>query len=171
MLALRAKIFRAAGLRWAWRDAVTVVAMDGFTIFEAPSLAFARPVSATHLAGHARASRHIRGPLLSCPSHQVPGACLLTKKQQAWLDILFTVEEHEVEASWGIYQRVIAAYREPDKTKSKQMMQAGARLRRNRRPHRPHRRSDASAKSSISVLRTCPGSSTTRHQQPPDQGY
>ena len=30
----------------------------------------------------------------------------------------------EVEAAWGIYQRMIAAYREPDKTKGKQMMQA-----------------------------------------------
>ncbi len=38
---------------------------------------------------------------------------------------MFAVEEHvEVEATWGIYQRIVAAYREPDKNKGKQMMQA-----------------------------------------------
>ena len=36
-----------------------------------------------------------------------------------------TKTEHvEVEATWGIYQRMIAAYREPDKKLGKQMMQA-----------------------------------------------
>ena len=30
----------------------------------------------------------------------------------------------QVEATWGIYQRVVAAYREPDKTKDKTKMQA-----------------------------------------------
>ena len=34
-------------------------------------------------------------------------------------------EEHvEVEATWGIYQRIVAAYREPDKNKAKEMMRA-----------------------------------------------
>ena len=41
------------------------------------------------------------------------------------LEALFAAEEHvEVEATWGIYQRMIAAYREPDKKLGKQMMQA-----------------------------------------------
>jgi transposase len=36
---------------------------------------------------------------------------------------LFTVYEHvEVEATWAIYQRMIAAYREPDRTKGRQLM-------------------------------------------------
>jgi hypothetical protein len=40
-------------------------------------------------------------------------------------DWVFAVEEHvEVEATWGIYQRTVAAYREPDKAKGKQLMQA-----------------------------------------------
>ena len=49
------------------------------------------------------------------------GHSLLTDKQRDRLDALFAAEEHvEVEATWGIYQRVVAAYRDPDKT----MMQA-----------------------------------------------
>ena len=39
--------------------------------------------------------------------------------------MLFADEQHvEVEATWGIYQRMIAAYREPDKKLGKQAMQA-----------------------------------------------
>jgi transposase len=34
------------------------------------------------------------------------------------------MEHVEVEATCGIYQRIVAAYREPDKTKGKTMMQA-----------------------------------------------
>ncbi len=36
---------------------------------------------------------------------------------------MFAVEDHvEVEATWGIYQRIVAAYREPNKQKGKDMM-------------------------------------------------
>ncbi len=53
------------------------------------------------------------------------GADLLTEKQQARLTTVFAVEEHvEVEATWGIYQRIVAAYREPNKARGKKMMQA-----------------------------------------------
>ncbi|MEO8907357.1 MAG: hypothetical protein ABI310_04695, partial [Microbacteriaceae bacterium] len=53
------------------------------------------------------------------------GENLLTDKQRARLDSVFAIEEHvEVEATWRIYQRMIAAYREVDKAKGKQMMQA-----------------------------------------------
>ena len=42
------------------------------------------------------------------------GADLLTDKQAARLTALFAIDEHvEVEATWGIYQRIIAAYRHP----------------------------------------------------------
>ena len=43
-----------------------------------------------------------------------------------WLSgAVFGSEEHvEVEATWGIYQRIVAAYREPDKKKAKEMMHA-----------------------------------------------
>ncbi|WP_344672594.1 transposase, partial [Pseudoclavibacter caeni] len=53
------------------------------------------------------------------------GASFLTEKQTARLDAVFAVEEHvEVETTWGIYQRIVAAYREPDKNKAKEMMRA-----------------------------------------------
>ena len=53
------------------------------------------------------------------------GAAFLTEKQKARLEAVFAVDEHvEVEATWGIYQRIVAAYREPDKTRGKLMMQA-----------------------------------------------
>lgn len=53
------------------------------------------------------------------------GHDLLTDKQKNRLEALFVADDHaEVEATWGIYQRVIAAYREPDGTRGKQLMQA-----------------------------------------------
>jgi transposase len=51
------------------------------------------------------------------------GADLLTDTQTDRLHALFAVEEHvEVEATWGVYQRMIAAYREPDRAKCRQLM-------------------------------------------------
>ena len=45
--------------------------------------------------------------------------------QEHRLAALFATEGHvEVEATWGIYQRMIAAYREPDRKKGRQLMQA-----------------------------------------------
>lgn len=53
------------------------------------------------------------------------GADLLTDRQHQRLTVLFGMEEHvEVEATWGIYQRMIAAYREPDRTRGRQLMTA-----------------------------------------------
>ena len=38
---------------------------------------------------------------------------------------MFAVDEHvEVEATWGIYQRMVGAYRHPDKTRGSQLMSA-----------------------------------------------
>jgi hypothetical protein len=40
---------------------------------------------------------------------------LLIDNQQQRLEALFALEQHvEVEATWGIYEQMIAAYREPD---------------------------------------------------------
>src|SRR5215211_1534605 len=51
------------------------------------------------------------------------GADLLTDKQQQRLADLFASDEHvQVEATWGIYQRMIAAYREPDRTRGRKLM-------------------------------------------------
>ncbi len=38
---------------------------------------------------------------------------------------MFDVDEHvQVEATWGIYQRMIGAYREPHRAKGRQLMTA-----------------------------------------------
>ncbi len=52
------------------------------------------------------------------------GAALLTDKQRQRLTALFTDDEHAgVEATWGIYQHMIAAYREPDRKRGRELMQ------------------------------------------------
>ena len=52
------------------------------------------------------------------------GAGLLTDKQCQRLAALFAVDEHvEVEATWGIHQRMIAAYRESDRPRGRPMME------------------------------------------------
>ena len=51
------------------------------------------------------------------------GAGLLTDKQEDRLLALFAADEHvQVEATWTIYQQMIAAYREPDRTRGRALM-------------------------------------------------
>ncbi len=46
-------------------------------------------------------------------------------RERARLEALFDLDEHvEVEATWGIYQRMIAAYRHPDRTQGRILMTA-----------------------------------------------
>jgi transposase len=53
------------------------------------------------------------------------GARLLTDRQTQRLQTLFATEQHvEVEATWGIYQRMITAYREPDRGRGRELMHA-----------------------------------------------
>ena len=120
----------------AWRDGVEVVAMDGFTGFKTATteefpdaVAVMDPFHVVRLAGDAldrcrrRVQQAIHGhrgrkddPLYSARRTLHTGADLLTDKQKNRLDALFAVDEHvEVEATWGIYQRMVAAYREPDR--------------------------------------------------------
>ncbi|MDX2378121.1 ISL3 family transposase, partial [Microbacterium sp. LRZ72] len=129
----------------AWRDGVEVVAMDGFSGFKtatAEELPDAVPVMdpfhVVRLAGDAldrtrqRVQQdtlghrgHAGDPLYGVRRTLHTGAGFLTEKQNARLKAVFAVEEHvEVEATWGTYQRIVAAYREPDKQKAKAMMQA-----------------------------------------------
>ncbi|MDZ8172471.1 ISL3 family transposase [Microbacterium xanthum] len=128
-----------------WSKGIEVVAMDGFAGFKtaaAEELPDAVPVMdpfhVVRLAGDAldqcrcRVQQDLFGrrgmkndPLYKARRTLHTGADLLTDKQRIRLDAVFAVEEHvEVEATWGIYQRIVAAYREPDKTKAKEMMQA-----------------------------------------------
>jgi transposase len=128
----------------SWRDGVEVVAMDGFTGFKTATteelpdaVAVMDPFHVVRLAGEAldRCRRRVqqatcghRGckgdPLYSARRTLHTGAGLLTNRQRRRLNDLFAAEEHvEVEATWGIYQRMIDAYREPDRARGRQLMQ------------------------------------------------
>jgi transposase len=127
----------------AWREAVEVVAMDGFTGFktatneELPDVVTVMdPFHVTRLAGEAleecrrRVQQAIHGhrgrkgdPLYAARRTLSTGADLLTDRQIDRLAALFADEQHvEVEATWGIYQRMIAAYRHPDRRHGRQLM-------------------------------------------------
>jgi len=128
----------------AWRDGVEVVAMDGFTGFKTAAteelpdaVTVMDPFHVVRLAGDAldecrrRVQRdtfgrrgHKDDPLYKARRTLHTGAGLLTDKQQARLETLFTDERHaEVQATWGIYQRMITAYREPDRKLGRFLMQ------------------------------------------------
>jgi transposase len=127
----------------SWRERVEVVAMDGFTGFKTAAaeelpdaVAVMDPFHVVRLAGDAldecrrRVQQAIHGhrgrkhdPLYSARRTLHTGADLLTSKQAQRLADLFAADEHvEVEASWGIYQRMIAAYREPDRSRGRALM-------------------------------------------------
>ncbi len=134
-----------AGRPQEWSKRIEVVAMDGFAGFKtaaAEELPDAVPVMdpfhVVRLAGDAldQCRRRVQQDLFGRRGMKNDrlykarrtlhtGADLLTDKQKIRLDAVFAVEEHvEVEATWGIYQRIVAAYREPDKKRAKEMMQA-----------------------------------------------
>ncbi|WP_454294181.1 ISL3 family transposase [Salana multivorans] len=127
----------------AWREGVEVVAMDGFTGFktaaaeELPTAtAVMDPFHVTRLAGEAldecrrRVQQAIYGhrgrkgdPLYAARRTLSTGADLLTDKQTDRLTALFNDDAHvEVEATWGIYQRMIAAYRHQDRRRGRELM-------------------------------------------------
>ena len=127
----------------AWRDRVEVVAMDGFTGFKTATtkqlpdaVAVMDPFHTVRLAGDAldacrrRVQQDLHGhrgrtadPLYRARRTLHTGHGFLTDKQTARLQALFAVEDHvEVEATWGIYQRIIGAYRHPDRATGGQLM-------------------------------------------------
>ena len=126
-----------------WRDGIEVVAMDGFTGFKTATaeelpdaVAVMDPFHVVRLAGDAldrcrrRVQQQLHGhrgrkadPLYSARRTLHTGRELLTEKQVARLEDLFAAEEHvEVEVTWWIYQRMIAAYRHPDRAKGRVLM-------------------------------------------------
>ena len=126
-----------------WRDRVQVVAMDGFTGFKTAAaeeipqaVAVMDPFHVVRLAGDAldrcrrRVQQDLHGhrgrtndPLYRARRTLHTGADLLTDKQKTRLEALFAAEEHvEVEATWGIYQRMITAYREPDRRTGRDLL-------------------------------------------------
>jgi transposase len=128
----------------AWRDGREVVAMDGFTGFKTAAaeelphaVAVMNPFHVVRLAGDAldqcrrRVQQNTCGhrgrkgePLYAARRTLHTGADFLTDKQKHRLAALFKTDEHvEVEATWGIYQRMITAYREPDRPQARELMQ------------------------------------------------
>ena len=117
--------------------------MDGFTGFktaaaeEVPdAVAVMDPFHVVRLAGDAldRCRRRVqlaihghRGfkddPLYKTRRTLHTGAGLLTDRQADRLRALFADDNHvEVEATWGVYQRMIAAYRHEDRHRGRQLM-------------------------------------------------
>jgi transposase len=132
-----------AGRPREWRDRVEVVAMDGFTGFKTATskelpeaVAVMDPFHTVRLAGDAldrcrrRVQQDLHGhrgrttdPLYRARRTLHTGHDFLTDKQTARLETLFAIEEHvEVEATWGVYQRIISAYRHPDRVQGGELM-------------------------------------------------
>ena len=122
--------------------------MDGFTGFKTATVeelpdavAVMDPFHVVRLAGDAldqcrrRVQQTIHGhrgrkddPLYCARRTLHTGAGLLTDKQKDRLEDLFAADLHgdahvEVEVTWWIYQRMIAAYRQPDRARGKKLMQ------------------------------------------------
>jgi transposase len=128
----------------AFREQVESVAMDGFTGFKTAAaeeipdaVAVMDPFHVVRLAGDAldrcrrRVQQDLHGhrglrddPLYRARRTLHTGTDLLTDKQCQRLDALFAPDQHvEVHATWGIYQRMIAAYRQPDRRRGRDLMQ------------------------------------------------
>ncbi|MFN8076307.1 MAG: ISL3 family transposase [Kineosporiaceae bacterium] len=127
-----------------WRSGIEVVAMDGFSGFKTAAteelpdaVTVMDPFHVVRLAGDAlqRVRQRVqhdttghRGragdPLFAARRLLTTGTDLLTPRQQTRLHALFAVEEHvEVEATWGVYQQIIAAYRHPDRAQGRAHLQ------------------------------------------------
>jgi transposase len=119
-----------------WRDAIEIVAMDGFTGFKTAAAeelpqatAVMDPFHVVRLAGDAlnecrrRVQQEIHGrrgksgdPLFRARNTLTKGVDLANDKQITRLEELFEDERHvEVEATWGVYQDLVIAYRQEDK--------------------------------------------------------
>jgi transposase len=132
-----------AGRPPAWRDGVEVVAMDGFTGFKTAAaeelpdaVEVMDPFHVIQLAGDAldkcrqRVQQSTLGhrgragdPLYGARRTLHTRDALLTDRQRARIAALFDGDQHiEVEATWGVYQRLIDAYREPEPAKARTLM-------------------------------------------------
>ena len=128
----------------ALKDRIEVVAMDGFTGFKTATgealpdaIAVMDPFHVVRLAGDAldacrrRVQQQLhqrRGrkddPLYKTRRTLHTGTKLLTDRQCERLSSLFTHDQHvAVEATWEVYQAMVAAYREPDRAKAAAMME------------------------------------------------
>jgi len=129
----------------AWRDGIEVVAMDGFTGFKTAAteqlpkaVEVMDPFHVVRLAAEAldrcrqRVQQETTGhrgrkgdPLFTARRTLTTGADLLTDKQAKRIQDLFADDAHAaVEATWGIYQRIVAAYRDTDRTTGRTRLKA-----------------------------------------------
>ena len=127
-----------------WRDQVEVVAMDGFTGFKTATVeqlpdatTVMDPFHTVRLAGDAldrcrqRAQQDLHGhrgrkgdPLYAARRTLHTGEDLLTDRQKGRLDELFAEEGHiEVQVTWAVYQRMVGAYRHPDRRQGRRTME------------------------------------------------
>ena len=119
-----------------WRDRIESIAMDGFAGFktaaaeELPTaVAVMDPFHVVRLAGDAldqcrrRIQQALHGhrgragdPLYACRRILHTGLEYLTDRQWVRLEALFVDDAHaEVEVTWAAYQRIVTAYRHPDR--------------------------------------------------------
>ena len=127
-----------------WRNTVDVVAMDGFTGFKTAAVEELKddlvvvmdPFHTVRLAGQSleECRRRVqldttghrgrtRDPLYSARRTLSTGADLLTERQRARIDALFADDTHlHVEVTWAVYQAMIGAYRDPNRTAGKTTM-------------------------------------------------
>lgn len=123
-----------------FRDGIEVVAMDGFTGFRTAAVEalpgaveVMDPFHVVQLAGdeldrcRQRVQQatlghrgHAGDPLYGIRRALHTGQAFLTEKQQARIDTVFALDEHvEVEVTWAVYQRIVAAYRDQDRHRGK----------------------------------------------------
>ena len=128
-----------------FRDGIEVVAMDGFTGFKTAAaealpdaVEVMDPFHVVQLAGDAldrtrqRVQQQTLGhrglagdPLYGVRRALHTGEALLTDRQRARIDAVFAIDEHvEVEATWAVYQSIVAAYRHPDRAAGRRALQA-----------------------------------------------
>ncbi|TRY19409.1 transposase [Tessaracoccus rhinocerotis] len=119
-----------------FRAGVEIVAMDGFSGYKSATTeavpdatTVMDPFHVVALAGdklnqtRQRVQRELTGgrgrkndPLYKARRLLQTGIGLLTGRQNTRLDALFDVEDHdEVEVTWGVYQNIIAAYRDKNR--------------------------------------------------------
>lgn len=129
----------------AFRAGIEVVAMDGFTGFKTAAaealpdaVEVMDPFHVVQLAGDAldrcrqRVQQdtlghrgHAGDPLYGVRRALHTGQPMLTDRQRARIDAVFAIDEHvEVEVTWAVYQRVVAAYRRPDRGAGQRDLQA-----------------------------------------------
>src|SRR5699024_10670708 len=122
---------------------IEVVAMDGFSGFKSATteelpeaVAVMDPFHVARLGADAldqarrRIQQDTRGhrgrsgdPLYAARRMLHTGADLLTVKQTQRIAILFDDQAHiEVEVTWGVYQRMIAAYRDSNRASGRERM-------------------------------------------------